>query len=381
MVSIFEGRLSRTYHYEIQDRVNVITLYHDPITGLRSVMLNYQEVPGSSGISAIIMGSGGHRMYFTLSPNEVNNGYIEILRDGLVSFTYKCVINGQIISEVTAKVGSGERLLFDVSIDDKDTMFTPDESDSNMGNGRVAWYLVKVVRLSDKVTTAVHRRFRDFADLNSNIKQNFKGHHLRSSLPSLPDKTLKFTTNHLDPAFIEERRQKLESFLKLLIDIPHVCEMTCTKAFLGLMDKVRELSFSFRVPTIGLTLNSGGANSQSPAIIRSIENPSYAPGLYSGDAISKINGVPIQGETFKGIVARIHRLPRPLIIHFVQVIASPKPITNEIIETSEPRLPSFSGDDSLKLDDDLLKGDDLLKVEDDIVVETIDTTGGSVFDF
>jgi len=185
MVSIFEGRLSRTYHYEVQDRVNVITLYHDPITGLRSVMLNYQEVPGSSGISAIIMGSGGHRMYFTLSPNEVNNGYIEILRDGLVSFTYKCVINGQIISEVTAKVGSGERL-FDVSIDDKDTMFTPDESDSNMGNGRVAWYLVKVVRLSDKVTTAVHRRFRDFADLNSNIKQNFKGHHLRSSLPSLP---------------------------------------------------------------------------------------------------------------------------------------------------------------------------------------------------
>lgn len=334
-------------------------------------MLNYQEVPGSHGISAIIMGSQGHKIYFTIPDekktfSEVNNGYIEVLRDGLVSFAYKCVINAEIINEVTSKVGSGERL-FDISIDDKDTIFTPDESDSGISNGKITWYLVKVVRLSDKVTTAVHRRFRDFADLNSNVKQNFKGHHLRSSLPQLPEKSLKFTTNHLDPAFIEERRQKLETFLKLLIDIPHVCEMTCTKAFVGLMDKVRELSFSFRVPTIGLTLNNGGSNSQSPAIVRSIENPSYAPGLFSGDAISKINGVPIQGETFKGIVARIHRLPRPLIIHFVQVIAAPKAITHE--EPVNERVPSFSGDDTTK--------------SDDLIVETMDTNGNgvSIFNF
>ena len=122
-------------------------------------MLNFQEVPNSSGISAIIMGSQGHRIYFTIPDekkkiNDANNGYIEILRDGLVSFAYKCVINAEIINEVTSKVGNGERL-FDISIDDKDTIFTADESDSGISNGKITWYLVKVVRLSNKLTCMV----------------------------------------------------------------------------------------------------------------------------------------------------------------------------------------------------------------------------------
>ena len=53
------------------------------------------------------------------------------------------------------------------------------------------FYIVKTTRLSDNVTTTVHRRFRDFADMNSAIKQNLKGHQMWSSLPSLPEKTLK----------------------------------------------------------------------------------------------------------------------------------------------------------------------------------------------
>ena len=85
MVSILEGRLARTYHYEMNDKVNVITLYHDPITGLRSVMLNYQEVQGSSGISAIIMGSQGHRMYFTIPGGNLNEIINEPLEE-LVSY-------------------------------------------------------------------------------------------------------------------------------------------------------------------------------------------------------------------------------------------------------------------------------------------------------
>ena len=72
----------------------------------------------------------------------------------------------------------------------------------------------------------------------SQIKQNFKGHHLRSSLPQFPEKTLKLLTNHLDRIFITERRQKLDTFLKQLVTIPHVADMTCVKAFLGLMNKV-----------------------------------------------------------------------------------------------------------------------------------------------
>jgi hypothetical protein len=44
---------------------------------------------------------------------------------------------------------------------------------------QIVWYIVKTIRLEDKVTNTVHRRFKDFGELNSQVKQNFKGHHLR----------------------------------------------------------------------------------------------------------------------------------------------------------------------------------------------------------
>lgn len=82
------------------------------------------------------------------------------------------------------------------------------------------------------------RRFKDFADMFSQVKQNFKGHHLRSSLPELPERTLKLTTDHMDPSFIADRKNKLHEFITALLAIPHVANMTCVKAFLGLMEQV-----------------------------------------------------------------------------------------------------------------------------------------------
>lgn len=60
------------------------------------------------------------------------------------------------------------------------------------------------------------RRFRDFSELNSQVKQNFKGHHLRSSLPPFPEKHSKLTTNHGNQAFLIDRYTKLEVILKIL---------------------------------------------------------------------------------------------------------------------------------------------------------------------
>jgi PX domain len=54
------------------------------------------------------------------------------------------------------------------------------------------------------------RRFRDFSELNSQVKQNFKGHHLRTSLPPLPEKHSKLTTNHNSQSFLDDRYAKLE---------------------------------------------------------------------------------------------------------------------------------------------------------------------------
>lgn len=82
------------------------------------------------------------------------------------------------------------------------------------------------------------RRFREFAELNSQVKQNLKGHHLRDILPPLPEKPLKSMTDHRDPQFIQDRQQKLELYIASLVAIPHVSDMICVKAFLGLMDHV-----------------------------------------------------------------------------------------------------------------------------------------------
>lgn len=51
----------------------------------------------------------------------------------------------------------------------------------------------------NRFTSVFCSRFRDFSELNSQVKQNFKGHHLREALPPLPEKPLKSLTDHKDP--------------------------------------------------------------------------------------------------------------------------------------------------------------------------------------
>ena len=73
-----------------------------------------------------------------------------------------------------------------------------------------------------------------------------KGHHLRDVLPPLPDKPLKHFTDHKDLAFIQDRIFKLQTFISNMVAIPHVANMVCMKAFLGLMEQVSiSVKFNF----------------------------------------------------------------------------------------------------------------------------------------
>ena len=82
------------------------------------------------------------------------------------------------------------------------------------------------------------RRFRDFSELNSQVKQNFKGHHLRSSLPPFPEKHSKLTTNHGNQAFLIDRYTKLEVTIDvemhIIILLCYVC-LFITYSFLYLL--------------------------------------------------------------------------------------------------------------------------------------------------
>ena len=227
MVSIFEGQLCRTWNYVKDNKKHIINLYHDTITGVRSALLDYEEIPGSLGTSSLFMDS--HKINFQVNGDV---GYIIIQKRGWMGFDYCCFINNAALVEVTQTVYRNQNPIFKVNL--LEYVSTPDEFSEQF----IVWYVIETTRIEDGIKTVVHRRFRDFSELNSGIKQNLKGHHLRRSLPSLPKKQLKLMTNHQDLEFISERSNQLSQYLRDLVLVPHVSEMTILKSFLGLMDQV-----------------------------------------------------------------------------------------------------------------------------------------------
>ena len=324
--SAFSGQLARHWSWATVRRQHSITLYHDTITGSRSVIVDYEEVADSLGTSSLVMG-GPHRIAFTIEDKE---GFVEIRKNGMLGFAYLCSIDDQVIAETTQVVAQQQlEDLFSTSLVRYEV--TPDDAAMHS----IVWFLVQTTRLKDNVATAVHRRFRDFADLHDQVRQNLRGHHLFSSIPPLPEKTIKIGQEslHSDPAFISARREKLEAYLTQLLRVPHVSEMVCTRAFLGLMESVREFSFLYHSQQLGVTLQR---TVKEGASVGSLQNPEQSPGLRVGDAVSKINGVVVADLNFNGTVARIRRLPRPCVVHFIQVIrpgggvAAPATVFDEI---------------------------------------------------
>lgn len=307
---MLDGQLSRTWNYIKNGAAHVICLYHDPLTGVRSAMLDHEEILGSLGNSSVFMEKEGHRILFSIKGTP---GFIEIKRTGWIGFEYECVVGGEKQVEITQIISKNQgQELFDIKIAEHRS------GSDGYSEDTITWYLVETTRLADGFTNTVHRRFKDFVVLHSDIKQQFKGHHLLSSLPSLPEKKSKLIVDHSDPAFLSAREHDLQTYLTALIRIPHVNDLVSTKAFLGLMEKVRETSMVFTTPTIGVTLipcDSPG----TPAVVGFIQNSDACSTLMAGDIVSKINGTGTGSLTFNGVVRMLKHLPRPIVVHFVQV--------------------------------------------------------------
>jgi hypothetical protein len=174
MVSVFEGQLTRTWFFQNEDKKHVLNLYHDTISGketkspwntrqlkftvfsnelhsfagVRSAMLDYQEIRGSLGNSSLLMDSKGHRIFFTIGKLP---GYLEIKRSGWTGFEYGCVINDKVIKEVTQGVPENQDLLFQPKI--LESTFTSDQESEYS----IAWYVIHTRRITDGVQTTVHR--------------------------------------------------------------------------------------------------------------------------------------------------------------------------------------------------------------------------------
>lgn len=64
------------------------------------------------------------------------------------------------------------------------------------------------------------KRYQDFVELDEKLRANFPT--IVSHFPPLPEKAIRFMTDHNSPAFIEQRRAVLENYLKRMIRIEQV---------------------------------------------------------------------------------------------------------------------------------------------------------------
>jgi hypothetical protein len=101
-VSVLDGQLTRTWKYPINGKLHIVNLYHDTITGVRSVAVNYEEVRGSMGNSSLMMESTGHTIWFDVPHGGATRGHITINRSGTCvcvfpSYIHKCMYGSTLI--------------------------------------------------------------------------------------------------------------------------------------------------------------------------------------------------------------------------------------------------------------------------------------------
>jgi hypothetical protein len=87
------------------------------------------------------MESIGHRIKFTVDNKA---GYIEIKR-GWMRFEYNCYIDNNLIIESTGQLAVQDKDIFKVSLEGTSTTLDHKSGD------QIVWYIVKTIRLEDKV--------------------------------------------------------------------------------------------------------------------------------------------------------------------------------------------------------------------------------------
>ena len=89
------------------------------------------------------------------------------------------------------------------------------------------------------------------------------GHHVRNSVPRLPQKKLRLLQDHNDQSFLDARRRDLDGYVAKLVHVPHVWATPPAAPFVGVANNVREYSVVFPERTLGFTLGkSSGAESR-----------------------------------------------------------------------------------------------------------------------
>ena len=143
----------------------MINLFHDTLTGVRSALVDYEEVPGSLGTSALLMESEGHKIKFAIKSSG-EQGYILVKRTGWIGFEYKCFIEGKQVLEVTETVAKNQDEQ-QYSVDIIEYMSTPVSNGSHirfeMLCCKIVYVLLSCLLMvsTGRVVRAVYRLVRD----------------------------------------------------------------------------------------------------------------------------------------------------------------------------------------------------------------------------
>lgn len=336
MVSVFSGEVTRTWRFpDSEGKGHEVVLYHHPLTGARAAMVDHRELHKSLGTSSIFHNAE------TLLPFEAGSckGEIIILRDSMTTFAYRCRVNDEDIPEATEiesrpvndrshrDVVPGQPTLqvFSVRVAEHCT------TKCHVDGKEITWYAVDAsARLANgsTATTRVHRRFRDFVEFDETLRASLTGYSTKKSLPRPPQKKARFMADHSDDAFLRDRLRELDTYVKKLVEVPHVWRSTGAPAFVGLSDAVREYSVVFEGKLLGFTLGrappkNDGSLPDFPAFVSETHDAPDA--IRAGDLLSKVSGRTTSNLAFQQCVAALKYGQRPVMLHLLAPLAGREP--------------------------------------------------------
>lgn len=339
MLSVLDGEVNRSWSWTGSDGAeHSVVLYHDTLSGVRCCTLDHEELPGSMGTSSVL--SASHTIPFRCGSDD---GVVLILRQGYLGFAYECRVRGKRVKEANEGV-----LQTTPSQEYAVSLTGATKAASGSGGSLVVWYCMSVARNVDGVETHVHRRYSDFVALNDVMAGALKGHAAGTLMPKLPAKSLKFAVDHMDPAFIEQRRVALGRYIEHLVTIPHVASSPSMHSFLGIHESAQEFSLVVTTPSLGCTLQRS-RDPATPALVAGVKPGFEGSGLRPGDVVSKINGCSTCDIAFKDVVTMIKVAPRPAVVHFLRLIVPPAEHASEGKTNAAAGLPA-GGKDELEVE-------------------------------
>uniref|UniRef100_A0A6U1KEK4 PX domain-containing protein n=1 Tax=Cafeteria roenbergensis TaxID=33653 RepID=A0A6U1KEK4_CAFRO len=316
-VNLFSGMVARSWSVSGGGVDGRVELNHNTVTGWHALALDGLDVPGTEGTchalsspARLFFDVGGRRGTVTITPS-------------MGSFAYSCRFgDGEVVREdnerspdpSAASASSRAGPALDIRVPSA-------AAGLDAAGKRVVYYVIRSRIAASGRTNSVHRRFRDILAAYDAVQAAYRGTPLAAALPAAPSRSASWFVDHFAPAFIEDRRQRLESFLRALVVTPRAADNGDLRGMLGLSTgTIRETSVIFPSGPLGLDLRPDGANTAVRGFSRvgTQQGAAEASGRVSvGDLISKVNGADVVGEPHTVLMAHLRTAGRPLVLHFL----------------------------------------------------------------